>query len=332
MRTRAILGASTPLAGLALIALAMPACHRSQAEAKTKETGATESLSTKTKEPAPAPAPAYDADLSMVTPVKGPGWIVGYLKDKIENSPLGHQGGTEVAAATDVKPGVDGFVVSGADIYRVSCRSCHGPRAEGDMPVIPGIVSTISGTSKALLSAQLEKQMGKPPAPAMVAQITQMSKQNILKRMHAGGEKMPPFAHLQPKEIEAVLAYVRSLAGEKPKHPLRIHESTARMGELIVQGTCHTCHPATGPGAHELVMKKDIVPSLATIPDRPLEMVTQKVHTGNVSETGAEKRKFKNRMPAFPYLSNQEIAAAYKYLAENVAPEQGASSPDEKAK
>jgi len=321
------------LAGLALIALALPACHRSEASAKAKvAAGESEQIDTKMAEPAPPPAPAFDADLSMVAAVKGPGWIEGYLKGKIEKSPLGHQGGTEVAAATDQQPGVDGFVVSGADLYRVSCRSCHGPKAEGEMPMIPGIVSTISGTSKALLAAQLEKQMGKPPAPDMVAQITDMSKQNILKRMHAGGEKMPPFAHLQPKEIEAVLAYVRSLAGEKPEHPLRIHESKARMGQLIVQGTCHTCHPATGPGAHELVMKKDIVPSLATIPDRPLEMVTQKVHTGNVPATGSEKSTFKNRMPAFPYLSNEEIAAAYQYLAKYVAPEQGASSPDEKTK
>ncbi len=316
--------AARHLAWLSVAVLALPSCHRSDAQASTNDQETTAPPAA-TPEVVPPPAPRYDADLSMVTPVKGPGWIVGYLKDKIEKSPLGHQGGTEVAAATDVQPGVNGFVVSGSDLYRVSCRSCHGPTAEGDMPTIPGIVSTISGTSKALLSAQLEKQMGKPPAPDMVAQITDMSKQNILKRMHAGGEKMPPFAHLQPKEIEAILAYVRSLAGEKAEHPLRIHESKERMGELIVQGTCHTCHPATGPGAHELVMTKDIVPSLATIPDRPLEMVTQKVHTGNVAATDGEKSKFKNRMPAFPYLSNQEIEAAYAYLTTNVSAEPGAS-------
>ena len=61
-------------------------------------------------------------------------------------------------------------------------------------------------------------------------------------------------------------------------------------------------------------------------------MVTQKVHTGNVDEPGDPKRTFKNRMPAFPYLSKEEIAAAYKYLAENVAPKPGASSPDDTKK
>jgi len=45
-----------------------------------------------------------------------------------------------------------------------------------------------------------------------------------------------------------------------------ITEPAARVGELIVKGTCHICHDATGPDSRPTTVLSDVIPSLASIP------------------------------------------------------------------
>lgn len=84
--------------------------------------------------------------------------------------------------------------------------------------------------------------------------------------------------------------------------------SAARVGEHIVKGTCHICHDATGPGGGHSAMAQGIIPSLASIPrDHSLNGVVHQVQYGS---SGMMKMAGAEVMPAYPYFTQEEIAAA----------------------
>lgn len=230
------------------------------------------------------------------------------------------------------------FTVSGADLYRMSCQSCHGPDGTGAPPEIHDLTGPVRGTSADAIQRRMEERGASIDRP-MAEQLAFQAEQALRQRLAEGGEKMPPFAHLRGDEIEALLGYLRRLTGVPDSGDLRrVPESAARVGEHVVKGTCHICHDATGPGGHRAMMA-GIIPSLASFPrDYGLSSVLLQVAHGSSSMMrrmrGGGGMGMMGRghggmgmmgrmrggdaviMPALPFLTDDEVAAAYFYLAE----------------
>jgi mono/diheme cytochrome c family protein len=206
------------------------------------------------------------------------------------------------------------FVITGADIYRYTCRSCHGPEGAGSPKEIPSFVDFVQGTSPALLAARMKAQ-GHPADPSLMGQLAQTGQKALEDRLHEGGKQMPPFAYLNQNERDAVVAYVKQLS-HVPADEWRskeLKEPALRVGELVANGTCHLCHDATGPGNPHLTMMRGLVPSLAsfTIAYEASDLVA-KAQQGKAPMP--MMRGGPNAMPKFPYLSAQELNAVQTYL------------------
>jgi mono/diheme cytochrome c family protein len=270
---------------------------------------------------APKPSDSPSAS-SSVTPVKGPSWLQ-HLRIAIPETHLGQMGGTATAPETARREPqlaehqmaqalAETFELTGADVYRIDCRSCHGPEGDGAPPEIRSLIGPAQGTSPALIERRME-QRGAPISEAMAAQLASQAEQTIRDRLQHGGEKMPSLGYLRPEEVAALLGYLRQLAGAPgTEHVTAVKESGAHVGEQVIKGTCHICHDATGPGGTRMMtMMRGIIPSLASLPgDHSLEEVIRQVQYG----TRMMMMMRGNRMPPFPYFTDEETAAAYLYL------------------
>ncbi len=202
------------------------------------------------------------------------------------------------------------FQASGADLYRWNCQSCHGPDGQGSAPEINSVIGPVQGTSPLLTRKRMEAR-GLEVDDDMVQQVSELAEGSLRDRLQHGGKNMPSFEYLRPDEVEALYGYLEKLASVPPtkRDGLLVPESAARVGEHIVRGTCHVCHDATGPGAGHAAMMQGIIPSLASLPkEHSLSGVVHQVRYGScgmIKLTGGEV------MPAYPYFSEDEIAAVY---------------------
>ncbi len=294
--------------------------------------------------PALAVAQVAPAPPGTSLPLSGPSIVRG-LALTVDMSPLGRLGGGDTPASalprafTDsvrkalTKAGVRDkealdslrarFPVSGADIYRLNCRSCHGPAGAGKPPAVASII----GPSRALSPAQHEAAMkaaGAEPKPELARELALHAQEALRKRLAKGGNKpdlpyletMPPFAYLSEPEVVALADYLKQLGGVAPTGAAvqKVNQSALRIGEQVVRGTCRVCHDATGAAGGHALMTSGLVPALANLPEQmSLDGVVHKVRHGWTSM--AEMATPASRMPVFPYLSNEEVAAAYLYLA-----------------
>ena len=188
----------------------------------------------------------------------------------------------------------ESFVVTGADLYRMNCQSCHGIDGRGAPPQISSVLPAVSA-------------LGALPADQAI--------QGFQTFLQKPGPKMPPNATLRPDEVQALLSYLEGLAtpgsSRITRRPVAI--SAARVGAHVIGGTCHICHGAVGPGGGYMPMMQQAIPSLASFP--------QSYSIGTVENAvlyGASgmMRMMRGRetMPALPYFTEQEIAASYLYL------------------
>ena len=162
------------------------------------------------------------------------------------------------------------------------------------------------------------------------AKLAQQSKAALLERLHKGGESMPPFPQLDNAEIRALMEYLNRLAGipDTSTESLAVNESRARVGELIVNSTCHTCHSATGtdPGPQELM--DGAIPPLSKLTTRKDQSeFIRKVTAGAPVLMGTPPLLYRGRMPVFFYLSQEEAADVYLYLTEYPPTEQPQDRP-----
>ncbi len=259
---------------------------------------------------------------SPITPVEGPSWLK-HLGLRVSQTQLGQMGGDHSIPATprheprDLK---SFFTLAGADLYRMNCRACHGPQGTGAPPEINSLIGPVQAMSPALIRQRM-KARGVDLAPSMVRSMAAQAETSIRQRLLKGGEKMPAFAYLRDDEVNALLAYLEKLANvpESPRPEPLVQESAGRVGQNVVKGTCHICHNATGPGGGHMAMMRGIIPSLASFPqEQSLADVIRQVHYGS----GMMMRMMGgDRMPALPYLTDEEIAAAYFYLQKYPPPE-----------
>jgi mono/diheme cytochrome c family protein len=206
--------------------------------------------------------------------------------------------------------------LSGADLYRLDCQACHQADGGGSPPEINGIIGPVQATSAAVMVERMKK-IGRPITPAFAQQLATGSKKDLLDRLKNGGQKMPPFGHLTNKEVQALVAYLELLARVPgaEKRQLVVNEPVVRIGELLVKGTCHICHAATGrwPDSEELL--QGAVPSLGSIAtERSMVQVIRKVRYGAPVVMGRASVSSRGRMPVFNYVKDDEVASAYLYL------------------
>lgn len=287
-----------------------------------------------------------------VTPVIGPSWIQHLGIQDIRETAMGQMGGAEPAPASQRKePGLaeaeneaeggesmsmgrmmgrifsiyrsnqnevarlmnETFRLSGSDLYRLNCQSCHGPNGAGNQPEINSLVGPVEGTSQAFIE-NWTKKLGHPIDIEMARQLAADAVSTLRERLDNGGKKMPAFQHLKGDERDALIAYLQVLAGVSSKGSggILVTESVARVGEHLVKGTCHICHDAVGPGSGHMMMMRGTIPSLASFPiEKTLQDVIRQVEQGSMPMMSMMGGQI---MPAYPYLTEDEGAAAYLYL------------------
>ena len=281
---------------------------------------------------------------SLVTPVAGPSWL-HRLGLSLSQTHMGQMGGTGTFTAASRQDGgleargrahsgmgrvllsshsavgepadvLDkSFTVTGKDLYRLNCQSCHGPSGKGYPPEINSLIGPVQGASEAMIQRHM-KERGTEISDEMAKEMAAEAEKSLRDRLQHGGKSMPSFDHLRGDEVETLLAYLDQLTGVPAGHHAAkpVTESGARIGEHMVKGTCHICHDATGPGGGHMAMMRGIIPSLASIPEELyFTDVAQQVRHGS---SGMMRMMGGPRMPAFPYMSEEEIAPAYFYLQE----------------
>jgi len=271
---------------------------------------------------APEPKPKPRAASLIVTPVGGQSWLkhLGLSRLRTAMGQMGGAGvrpssvGASIWGESSVPEALDKpFTVTGADLYRFNCQSCHNVGGIGSPPEIRSLIDPVRATSAAFVRAQMAGR-GVQLDEATVKQMTARAEAVLRARVEKGGEKMPPFPHLQGAEVEALLVYLRSLAGVPgaSARQIRIKEPVVRVGELLVKGTCFICHDAMGPGSDAMASTPGLMPSLASfLEQKSVAAVVHKVREGAPVPGMVGSR---GEMPVFSYFTADEIRAAYIYL------------------
>jgi mono/diheme cytochrome c family protein len=206
-------------------------------------------------------------------------------------------------------------VLTGADLFRFECRPCHKAEGGGAPPEIPTIVGPVQATSATLMERRM-KERGRPITPAFARELAAGSEKDLLERLKKGGQKMPSFGYLTDNEIRALLDYLNVLASVPVNgKPATVTEPAGRVGELLVKGTCHICHDATGtwPNPEEL-MQGSIPPIAGFTAKKTMPELIWKVRRGAPVVMGSLRLQYRGRMPVFDYLSVDEVASAYLHL------------------
>jgi len=212
--------------------------------------------------------------------------------------------------------GITGVVLlTGADLYRLQCRSCHQADGNGVPPEIPAIMGPVQATSAALLENRM-KERGRPISAAFARELASGSEKDLLDRLKNGGQKMPSFKDLTAGEIHALVGYLDVLASVPGSaKPATVLEPDARVGELLVKGTCHICHDATGtwPDPEE-ILQGSIPPIAGFTTKKTMPDFIWKVRRGAPVVMGSLHLAYRGRMPVFDYLTDHEVGLAYLYL------------------
>ena len=128
---------------------------------------------------------------------------------------------------------------------------------------------------------------------------------------------MPPRGYLQDEDMQVLYGYLMQLAGtpHAAAHSSRVI-TWARLGELIVKGTCHICHDAVGPSPGGPALLAGSIPSLESmLRTKRIAEFVHKARNGEVVSLDDPVLRHRGRMPVFYYLHDEEAAAAYVYLA-----------------
>ena len=274
--------------------------------------------------PADAAQPQRRAALSpdpAITPVAGPSWL-GHLGISGMESSLGRGSGVygpppDAAAARKLPkpiPIPESVTLTGSDLYRLNCQACHRETGAGTPPEIKTVLTLVRGSSFEAMREQLRKS-GFASTPAARAQADK-ARDDLYRRIQQGGQRMPPFAHLQRADIDALYAFLTQLARvPDAQSSAQRRVSRVRLGEHVVKGTCHICHDAVGSRPSGGAQLRGSIPPLnVLLEDKTVVDFIQKVRRGMPVTMGDVPFHYRGRMPVFGYLQDQEIVAAYEFL------------------
>ena len=217
----------------------------------------------------------------------------------------------------DLSPGYATQIVTlhGSDLYRLNCRACHGELGHGAPPEINSVTGPVQATSTAATMERMKKA-GREMSRSDATAIAKESKALLRQRLHLGGQHMPP-PSLSQTEIHSLVPYLEQLS-EVPgaeRNQIAVKESSYRIGEHVVKSICHICHSATGPNPDPTQLLEGAIPPLSTLTTRvSLPEFVRKVTSGSTIALGTPSAPYRGRMPVFPFLSQDEAAAAYQYL------------------
>lgn len=206
--------------------------------------------------------------------------------------------------------------LSGSDLYRLNCRGCHGESGQGAPPEINSITGPLQATSVAATMERMQKS-GREMSRTDVTAMAKESKIILLQRLHNGGKNMPA-PTLSEAEIRSLVAYLEKLSGVPgaEENQIAVKESPYRVGEHIVKSTCHVCHSANGPNPDPQQIMDGAIPPLSCLTTRVgFPDFVRKVTSGAPIIMGTPATPYRGRMPVFFYLSQDEAADAYMYLA-----------------
>ena len=272
------------------------------------------------------PGQATKSADNSVTAVSGESWIRHNHSTFNETSmgktwdlgPAPPRSGKEASAwHLELSPGYSTQVVTlhGSDLFRLNCQACHGELGHGAPPEINSITGPVQATSSAA-TLQRMKKAGREMSQSDANAIAKDSKALLRQRLHMGGQHMPP-PTLSETEIRALVPYLEQLS-EVPgaeKNQISVKESSYRVGEHVVKSVCHICHSATGPNPTPAQVLEGEIPPLSTLTTRvSLPEFVRKVTSGSTIALGTPPAPFRGRMPVFPFLTQDEAAAAYQYL------------------
>ncbi len=160
------------------------------------------------------------------------------------------------------------------------------------------------------------KERGRPISAAFARELASGSSKDLLDRLKNGGQKMPSFGYLTDGEIRVLIGYLDVLAGVPGSgKTATVTEPAARVGELLMKGTCHICHDAAGtwPDPEEF-LEGSIPPIAGFTAKKTVPEFIWKVRHGAPVVMGSLQLQYRGRMPVFDYLSDDEVASAYLYL------------------
>jgi mono/diheme cytochrome c family protein len=259
-----------------------------------------------------------------VSPVAGPSWL-NRLGVRYDETTLGRSAAT-YGPGSDQPPAGSSSIplqvgrpvtLTGADLYRLNCQSCHRAEGTGSLPEIKSVFAAVQGASLEVVRRQLQEQ-GKSASAAAARAQADRARSDLVNRIKKGGQRMPAFAHLQDADISALMSYLTQLTGASAAAaaPGRT-VSWGRLGENVVKGTCHICHDAVGSRPTSQALAGGTIPPFdVLIKEKPVVDFLTKVRRGSVLTMADRSIHYRGRMPVFNYLRDLEVAAAYMFLVD----------------
>ena len=230
-----------------------------------------------------------------VSPASGPS-LIARLRTGVDWTAFGRAGESEAVEPSAMParraPGEwleAGFRLTGAELFRINCRACHGPDGMGSRSGIPPLLGALA----------------KPPA----ASGEPGGEIRVRHRLVEGGRVMPTFGHLHGPEVDLLIGHLRTLAAPAGAPGAAIAQSAMRVGEHVIKANCQICHDAVPGTWRQPADQLTVVPLSAMTEQFSVQQFVRKVRAGS-PQTGTPH----GRMPRFDYLTPEELEAAYVYL------------------
>lgn len=272
---------------------------------------------------------AVFAQGAKVTAISGPSWIER-LNLRLADTTLGRAGahygpppGKPAPAAEKTLEMAEPVTLTGADLYRLNCQACHQAGGVGAPPEIKSVLALVQGNTLEAIRQQMRGEGG--ATEAAVRRQAAAAEADLIKRIKTGGTRMPALAHLEPRDIDAIVAYIKQLSHVEGGPQRAIETTWDRVGEHLAKGTCHICHDAAGERPSPRLMLEGAIPPLSTFArDKTVHEVIRKVRYGAPVLMGDPPTERRGRMPVFDYVRATEVAAVYTYLLSH--PPRGAAA------
>lgn len=231
-----------------------------------------------------------------VTAASGPS-LLTRLKTGVDAASFGRAGyvGAPPAGAEPTSPApadwlASGFDLTGEDLFRINCRSCHGVGAKGLGADIPSVLAKIRGAAQQAAGGDTSGEL------------------SVRHRLLVGGQVMPAMAHLTAAESDLLLGYLGTIAGTQGgPAPATVHVPALRVGEHVTKAVCQICHDAAPgrvrPPSDQALSALSEFPAKYSVRD----FVHRAVRGGTTMPSPGHK-------PRLDYLRPEELEAAYVYL------------------
>ncbi len=113
----------------------------------------------------------------------------------------------------DAPPPGHSFMLTGKDLYRLNCQSCHGPKGEGAPPEINSLLGPVQGASLEM-TMQRMKAIGAAVSADFVKSLVKTGQETLHDRLVNGGKKMPPFQPADADRSEGARGVPGSAGGD----------------------------------------------------------------------------------------------------------------------